>query len=199
MPTPPREHHPLDPFLPPEATTLMLGSFPPDSRRWSMPFYYPNFQNDMWRIFGIIFFDDAGRFIAEGEKKFDMEKIVAFLKERKIAIYDTAEEVVRTKGTASDKDLKVLKITDIPALLDKIPSCVTIISTGGKSAEICAEQFSVIPPDVSDFVQFNYRSRLITLFRAPSSSRAYPMPIAQKAAIYRKALKDPIEMMRDNR
>ena len=52
------ERHPLKPFLPTGAKILMLGSFPPPMKRWKMPFYYPNFQNDMWRIFGIVFFND---------------------------------------------------------------------------------------------------------------------------------------------
>lgn len=50
------ETHPLQPFLPENARLLMLGSFPPPSNKWKMDFYYPNFQNDMWRIFGLIFF-----------------------------------------------------------------------------------------------------------------------------------------------
>jgi len=44
------ETHPLPPFLPPNAKLLMLGSFPPPATRWKMNFYYPNYQNDMWRI-----------------------------------------------------------------------------------------------------------------------------------------------------
>lgn len=36
------EKHPLEPFLPPKAKLLMLGSFPPQRKRWSMDFYYPN-------------------------------------------------------------------------------------------------------------------------------------------------------------
>ena len=47
------EEHPLEPFLPVNAKLLMLGSFPPQKKRWSMEFFYPNLQNDMWRIFGI--------------------------------------------------------------------------------------------------------------------------------------------------
>lgn len=47
--------HPFTPFLPENAKLLMLGSFPPSRERWKMEFYYPNFQNDMWRIFGLIF------------------------------------------------------------------------------------------------------------------------------------------------
>lgn len=52
------ESHPFEPFLPEGAKILMLGTFPPAEHRWCMPFYYPNFQNDMWRIMGILFFDD---------------------------------------------------------------------------------------------------------------------------------------------
>ena len=51
-PLPEVEEHPLLPFLPPEARLLMLGSFPPPRYRWSMDFYYPNWNNDMWRIVG---------------------------------------------------------------------------------------------------------------------------------------------------
>ena len=44
------EAHPFEPFLPQGARILMLGTFPPSEKRWSMKFYYPNFINDMWRI-----------------------------------------------------------------------------------------------------------------------------------------------------
>ena len=50
------EVHPLPPFAPEGAKMLMLGSFPPPRARWKMDFFYPNFQNDMWRIFGVVFF-----------------------------------------------------------------------------------------------------------------------------------------------
>ena len=33
---------------------LFLGSFPPQPKRWCMPFYYPNWLNDFWRILGLI-------------------------------------------------------------------------------------------------------------------------------------------------
>ena len=48
------ERHPLEPFLPENARLLMLGSFPPKRIRWSMEFFYPNLQNDMWRIVGYL-------------------------------------------------------------------------------------------------------------------------------------------------
>ena len=56
------EHHPLPPFLPQGARVLMLGSFPPPRERWCMDFFYPNPQNDMWRIMGQVFFGDKTHF-----------------------------------------------------------------------------------------------------------------------------------------
>ena len=41
------ETHPFEPFLPADARLLMLGTFPPAPKRWCMPWYYPNYTNDM--------------------------------------------------------------------------------------------------------------------------------------------------------
>ena len=87
----------------------MLGSFPPPKARWSMNFYYPNIQNDMWRILGLIFYNDPGYFLIPGKKAFDEEKAKTFCREKGIAIGDTAESIIRQKGNASDKFLEVVK------------------------------------------------------------------------------------------
>lgn len=73
------EEHPLEPFLPINAKLLMLGSFPPQKKRWSMEFFYPNLQNDMWRIFGIIFFQNKDHFLNPDKKVFDKERIIDLL------------------------------------------------------------------------------------------------------------------------
>ena len=62
------EQHPLEPFLPTNAKLLMLGSFPPQRKRWSMEFYYPNWNNDMWRIVGLIFFVDKEHFVVKEKR-----------------------------------------------------------------------------------------------------------------------------------
>ncbi|OBX10539.1 DNA glycosylase, partial [Gallibacterium genomosp. 3] len=80
------EIHPLSPFLPPNAKMLMLGSFPPPKHRWKMNFYYPNFQNDMWRIYGLVFFDNKDYFLNEDKTAFDQPKIEQFLQEKGIAV-----------------------------------------------------------------------------------------------------------------
>jgi G:T/U-mismatch repair DNA glycosylase len=113
----PIEYHPLQPFLPDNARLLMLGSFPPPQVRWSMNFFYPNFNNDMWRIFGYIYFADKLHFVVPGKKTFDRERLIDFLKEKGIAIFDTACAIRRLKDNASDMYLEVVQQTDIAALL----------------------------------------------------------------------------------
>lgn len=180
------EKHPLQPFLPQNSKALFLGSFPPSRERWSMEFYYPNFQNDMWRIFGLVFFDDAKHFEVDGKKVFDRTKIIDFATSIGIAFYDTAAEVIRTKGTASDSDLKVVKQTDIKSLLRQLPECKSIVCTGGKSSELCAEYFGIAQPKVGKRVGFEVDGKAISLFRMPSSSRAYPLKLEKKAQAYAK-------------
>lgn len=180
----PVEKHPLEPFLPENARLLMLGSFPPQQKRWSMHFFYPNFTNDMWRIFGHIFFNDKNHFVVEGKKVFDKEKLVSFLKEKGVALFDTAVEVKRLKDNASDKFLEVVRHTDIEGLVRQLPLCHAIVTTGQKATDtICAATGAAEPP-VGGYTEFDMCGRRMRLYRMPSSSRAYPMSVEKKAEFY---------------
>ena len=120
------ERYPLEPFLPENAKVLFLGSFPPPRQRWCMDFYYPNFQNDHWRIEGAVWFNDRNYFVDVERKCFDKEKIVCFLNEKGIALYDTAQVVRRLKGNASDAFLEIVEPTDLKALLRRIPNAMPL-------------------------------------------------------------------------
>ena len=178
------EQHPWEPFLPPNARLLMLGSFPPPRKRWSMDFYYPNWTNDMWRVVGLLFFGDKGHFVQEGKKAFCQERLEAFLQEKGIALYDTASAVRRLQDNASDKFLEVVRPTDVGVLLRCLPLCRAVVTTGEKATETLCAQFSLSKPKVGDFVEFLFEGRPLRLYRMPSSSRAYPKPLADKAAAY---------------
>lgn len=180
------ESHPFEPFLPTGAGILMLGSFPPQPRRWSIDFYYPNFNNDFWRILGLIFFADKEHFILPGEKKFDKRRIVDFCTGRGIAMYDTACKVVRLKDNASDKFLQVVEATDIDALLESISQCRAIAATGQKAAELLAEHFHCNQPPLGRSVPIQSAERKLSFYRMPSTSRAYPLPLDEKAEAYRR-------------
>lgn len=184
------ERHPLEPFLPKGARLLMLGSFPPSKARWSMDFFYPNFINDMWRIFGIVFFNDREHFVDSVNKRFKKDMLVDFLTKHGIALYDTACAVRRTKNTASDKDLEVVEATDLDALLHKLPHCSTVVTTGEKAATVFAAHFGCSVPKVGSCVDFQFCGRAMKLYRMPSSSRAYPLKLEKKAELYKKVLKE---------
>ena len=184
------ERHPFEPFLPARAKVLMLGSFPPQPKRWSMEFYYPNFINDMWRIAGLIFFNDKDRFVDNAAKRFRLGDIVDFCTETGIAMYDTATAVRRLKDNASDKFLEVVTPTDIPALLRKIPQCKAIVTTGEKATETLCRTFGTTPPATGEYSEFIFENRPMRLYRMPSSSRAYPLSLNKKAAAYRRLFSD---------
>jgi G:T/U-mismatch repair DNA glycosylase len=188
---PQTEKHPLRPFYPDGAQWLFLGSFPPKRERWSMEFYYPNFQNDMWRIFGLVFFDDKNHFVDEAGKTFKKETIIDFLIERHIAIYDMAEEVIRHKDNASDKYLEIVRPLDITGVIQRLPGLRNIVATGQKSMDTLVGQLHVANievdcPKVGEYVSFSLYNRNICIYRMPSSSRAYPLSLAKKADVYRK-------------
>lgn len=189
------EKHPLKPFLPEGARILMLGSFPPKREKWSMDFFYPNWINDMWRIWGRVFFDDKEHFVAEESdgtkaKRFDRDRCAGFAAEKGIAMYDTACEVRRLKDNASDKFLEVVKATDLTALLEEIPECAAIVTTGQKATDVIAERFGCEEPAVGSYTEVNIpgqnSTRSIRFWRMPSSSRAYPLALEKKAEYYRK-------------
>lgn len=185
MQLPEIEEHPLEPFLPVNAVLLMLGSFPPQKKRWSMDFYYPNLQNDMWRIFGVIFFQDKEYFLLPGKKAFNKERIIEFLKEKGIALFDTASVIRRLQDNASDKFLEVVEPTDISLLLKQLPACKAIVTTGQKATDTIREQLDVKEPQVGSNESFSFNERKLKLYRMPSSSRAYPLALEKKAAAYR--------------
>lgn len=179
------EAHPLEPFLPANAVLLMLGSFPPQKKRWSMDFFYPNLQNDMWRIVGLIFFQDKEHFLNPEKKVFDKDRIIEFLNDKGIALYDTASAIRRLQDNASDKFLEVIEQTDISLLLKQIPMCKAIVTTGQKATDIIREQIDVKEPTVGTSEPFEFGEKTMKLYRMPSSSRAYPLALGKKAAAYR--------------
>ena len=180
------ELHPFEPFLPEQAWILFLGSFPPQPKRWSMPFYYPNWTNDFWRVMGLLFHEDKEWFAVPGAKRFDQERIVAFCREQGMALYDTACEVRRLQDNASDKFLEVVTPTDIPALLERIPQCRALVTTGQKATDVVVKTFGCAEPPMGGFVALAIGSRTLAFWRMPSTSRAYPLALEKKADVYRR-------------
>ena len=185
------ENHPFEPWLPSNAHLLMLGTFPPAAKRWCIPWYYPNYQNDMWRIFGLIFFDDKLHFVDVANKRYREDELKLFLREKGVAIYDTAQKVIRTKNTASDKDLQIVQPSDLDGMLRALPQCRAVLTAGQLATKVFSEHYGIkATPSMGGYVEFTFEQRKLRLYRMPSSSRAYPLALEKKAEFYKRMFDD---------
>ena len=172
-----------------------------------MPFYYPNWINDYWRIMGLIHFGDKNHFCVVGEKRFDEARIRDFCTSEGLAFYDTAREVRRLKDNASDAFLEVVTPTDIPALLTHIPDCHTLVTTGQKATELAAACLHCPLPPVGGYIDVpeasasagpTHTDASLRFWRMPSTSRAYPLPLDKKADAYRQLFTDLVAKTAEN-
>ena len=94
---------------------------------------------------------------------------------------------MREHGNASDKFLQVVETVDLAAILAQMPDCRRICTTGGKATEILLDiqGGGIKMPKTGETVPFPFAGRDLTLTRLPSTSRAYPLSLAKKAAAYR--------------
>ena len=115
------ETHPWKPYIPCNAKVLIMGTFPPQPKRWSMDFYYPNRTNDFWYMMGLIFGGDRTVLLREGSKDFDLDRIKCLLDEKGIALSDTGRRIRRLAGNASDKFLEIVEPAPLFELLKRMP------------------------------------------------------------------------------
>lgn len=182
------EQHPWPPFIPQGARVLMLGTFPPKPGRWSMPFFYPNKSNDFWKIMGHLFYGDSDHFWLFKGKQFDQARIEQFLTQQHIALWDTAMKVRRLKDNASDKFLEIVEQIDLQSLLEQYPTIKAVVTTGEKATGVVAGIAGVEAPAMGHSVQASVGECSFTLYRMPSTSRAYPLALERKAQYYREML-----------
>lgn len=193
------ERHPFTPFLPEGCNVVICGTFPPKPEKWAMDFFYPNFYNDMWRVFGLIFFDDRNHFFDPANKRIDKSGIQEMLTRHKIGIGETATEIIRTKDNASDKFLEIVTPVDLPGLLAKAPVCEAIVTTGEKAASIIAELTGTPLPKMGESIECKVEMpdgtlRCFRHWRMPSTSRAYPMKLEKKTDFYRDMLRHYVNL-----
>lgn len=190
------EVHPFGAWVPDGAKVLIMGTFPPQPKRWSMEFFYPNRTNDFWYAMGLLFYGDRNALLLPGSKDFDLEKIKALLNREGIAMSDTGYRIRRLAGNASDKFLEIVEPVDLDSLLRRMPQCRAIATTGQKAAEVLAELTGTEAPAMGHCTECAPRplgdgreTLPLAIWRMPSTSRAYPLPLAKKAEYYRALFK----------
>ncbi|MDE6009509.1 MAG: uracil-DNA glycosylase family protein [Muribaculaceae bacterium] len=181
------EVHPWPPFIPPGAKILIMGTFPPQPKRWSMDFYYPNRTNDFWYMMGLIFLGDRYALCNEDSKSFNLPAIKRLLNEKGIALNDTARRVERLQGNASDKFLNILEPVPLKELLQQMPECRTLCTTGEKAAGVISGLTDTSVPKMGEMVK---SADGLSIWRMPSTSRAYPLKLEKKAEYYEKMFRE---------
>lgn len=184
----PLERHPWAPFVPDNAKILIMGTFPPKPNRWRMNFYYPNPTNDFWRIMGQIFYGDPLALYDSEKKEFDLSEIKVLLRREGIAMSDTGHKVRRLRDNASDKFLEIVEPVNLHGLLEDMPGCSVVATTGEKAASVVAGITDTVVPKTGEYVDTIYKplNRPLRIWRMPSTSRAYPLPLLEKAAMYQR-------------
>ena len=80
----------------------------------------------------------------------------------------------------------MLDKVDLSALLMNIPNCKILAVTGQKALDTVSDLIKIEKTEIGNFAEFEYIGRKMRLYRLPSSSRAYPKPLEQKAEIYKR-------------
>lgn len=109
--------------MPEGAKVLIMGTFPPQPKRWAMNFYYPNRTNDFWPMMGLIFLGERDALYDRQARCFRLDDIKRLLAEKGIALNDTARKVRRLKDNASDKFLDIVEPVPLSDLLSQMPLC----------------------------------------------------------------------------
>lgn len=127
--------HPYPPFIPENATKLIVGTLPPprfttgELKEGDVDFCYGSRDGQLWTILDKIFdlnlkYETTAQAIAQREH---------FLKKRGIGICDMVASAKREKIDASDIGMMDVELRDLVAILQQNPSIDTLLFTGGNS------------------------------------------------------------------
>lgn len=128
-----RSIHPYEPYVPANATKLIVGSIPPFRFCYSngelesndVRFYYGSNSNSFWPLLAEV---TSQNFSYQNSDKAITER-KEFLKTKNIGITDIIDSCIHKDGHSDDNSLKEIKLRPLDQLLEKYPKIDTIICT----------------------------------------------------------------------
>jgi len=177
--------HPYKPYIPENATTLIVGTLPPprfsigELKKEDVNFCYGSRDGQLWPILNYIFnlnlkFETTSEAIKERK---------GFLIGQKIGICDIVESCKRKKVDASDLGMHDIKLRDLINYLKKHPLIDTLLFMGGNSKNGPEYFFrkhlkdydlklELISDEVPRIHQFNLKNRIIKTISLTAPSGA---------------------------
>lgn len=123
--------HPFKWYVPDNAETLIIGTFPPVEARWSYEFFYPNIQNMFWKILAEI---ARHELLLTGDNMVnDRKKILHRLK---VGVTDMGGSILRLQNDSKDESLKIVEYMNIIHIIERHKTIRKIIltSSSGRSS-----------------------------------------------------------------
>jgi len=127
--------HPYKPFIPEQATKLIVGTLPPPRfsmgilKKGDVNFCYGSIDGQLWKILDEIFSLNLHFETTD----FAIQQRKDFLIKNNIGICDIVESCERQKIDASDLGMENIKLRDMLYFIKKYPSVHTLLLTGGNS------------------------------------------------------------------
>ncbi len=120
------EIHPDWYYNKPKMRTLILGSFPPHFNKRKFEFYYPNPQNNFWKILAQISAHSLQNF--EGAAAVNERKQI--LKRLAIGVENMGQKILRQGKSSKDTDIEILAYHSIIEIINQHPELEIIILAG---------------------------------------------------------------------
>lgn len=147
------EELPWPPYIPKNATKLLLGTFPPQQNKRRIDFYYPNPGNRLWPVLANLAHCNLRHFSGT-EAVFERKQILDRLN---LGISSMGQKIIRFGQNSLDENIRPLQLFDVLRLLDQYPLIDTILltsstgkgSTLGMFSSYCMLNGIVVPPKIS--------------------------------------------------
>ncbi len=129
--------HPFEPFIPANATRLIIGTIPPERfciegkelNSNDVKFYYGSDDNSFWKIIGEDILKKPFENGHASDKPIQQRK--KYLTEMNLGITDIVSSCNRKNHSSTDKDLMDIEHKDLRAILEENPQIDTLIYTSG--------------------------------------------------------------------
>ena len=187
----------------PKIKTLILGSFPPHSDKHDYPFYYPNSQNNFWKILSIISNKPLQYLKTKKEDTTIKTKAVHerydIMKQLNVGVQNIGLEISRIGKSAKDTDIEITKYQDILSIIHSHKELERILLPGFSAPNSTFRAFvkylelnninvEVLKPSPEKSFNIQIENRIIECVILNSTSRASRVTINTLTNQFKKSI-----------